>query len=254
MEIKRSILKSMKDNTSNDCIIYLSGPSSLDTPLDILASTCVIGVNGSVGHLIENAIPVFAYVVCDGSFYKNRKNLFYKYVKYARYTFISENVLEMATEEEKQTLLKSCYLLKDLCKSRGGPGRKIRYGFKTLTNSSVFIQCSFSKKNKIIAFSNDVSQGHFGSATVAFTALQIAITIGFERIIFSGLDLTGDCKRFYNDENEQPTNLPNDLTFILDSFSFAKDKIKSRVYNLSEKTAIPYDLIPYLDKNTLLNE
>ncbi len=243
----------MKENINGDCVIYLSGPSSLYTPTKLLSSSCIISVNGSTGNLIDNAIPVFAYIVSDGSFYKNKKELFHKYSTYAKHTFISENVLEMATAEERKVLLQSCYLLKDLCKSRGGFGRKIRYYFKSVMNKPVFIKCAFSRKNKTIAFSRDVSYGHFGSATVAFSALQLAITLRFERIIFSGLDLTGDCKRFYSEEQEQPTTLPENLGFIVDSFSFAREKTDARMYNLSTNTAIPYDIIPFIDKCTLVN-
>lgn len=66
----------MGERVSDDCIIYLSGPSSLDTPLEIMRSKSCICVNGSAGYLINNNIPVFLYVVCDGSFMKTIKTYF----------------------------------------------------------------------------------------------------------------------------------------------------------------------------------
>lgn len=251
MNITRDRLKTMGETSSEDCIIYLSGPSSLDTPLDLLHSKNIISVNGSTGYLQDNEIPVFAYIVCDGSFYERNKPLFIKYSEYAKYTFISTDVLKRASEEEKKKLLNTCFVLNDLCQSRGGPGRKIRYTLKSLINKDIFIKCSASKKEKTIAFSSDISKGHFGSATVAFSALQLAISLKFRNIYFSGLDLNGKCERFYKEHQPQPTTLPSDLEFILESFLFLRKNNHSNIFNLSKKTSIPYETIPFKSINEI---
>lgn len=236
----------MKEMASDDCIIYLSGPSSLDTPLESLNSKSVIGVNGSAGYLMDNNISVLAYVVCDGSFYEKNKSLFFSYSSYARYTFISNDVFKRASPTEKEELINTCFILNDICKSRGGPGRKIRYAIKSLINNNISIKCPSSRKEKTIAFSRDICHGHFGSATVAFTALQIAITLKFDKILFSGLDLNGKCERFYSEDQPQPTTLPKDFDFILKSFVFLMNKYRGNIYNLSKQTAIPYEVIPFM--------
>lgn len=253
MEITNSVLQSIKNNINDKCIIYLSGPSSLNTPEHILRSNNVIAVNGSVGFLQNNNIPVFAYVVCDGSYYENNKSLFFKYSSYSKYTFISPNVLNRASTEEKEILLKSCYLLKDLCKSRGGLGRKIRYTLKTLINRNIFIKCSYSRKIKTIGFSKDITYGQYGSATVAFTALQLAITLKFKNIYFSGLDMKGKCQRFYKEEKPQPTSLIKDFDLILESFTFLMKNHQGNIYNLSQETAIPYEIIPFINIDQIGN-
>lgn len=250
---KEKLTNIINENTLEGCIIYLSGPSSLDTPLGLLRAKKVICVNGSAGHLLNNNIPVFIYVVCDGSFYANNKDLFTKYSSYAQYTFISEDVLARTDDCDREQLLKTCFLLKNFCKSRGGPGRKIRYKIKSITNKHLFIKCSISKNIKTIAFSTDVSYGHYGSATVAFSALQIAISLKFERIIFSGLDLNGSCERFYNEVNTQPTTLPSDFSFILNSFSFVHDNYHGEIFNLSPNTKIPYEVIPFISIEEIIS-
>lgn len=252
MDITRKVLQIMKETILDDCIIYLSGPSSLNTPLELLRSKNVIAVNGSMGYLLNNNIPVFAYIVCDGSFYENNKSLFFKYSSYAKYTFISQNVLKRATHTEKEMLLKKCFVLNDLCKSRGGLGRKLRYTIKSFINKNIFIKCSASRKEKTIAFSTNVYYGHFGSATVAFSALQLAITLEFRKIIFSGLDLYGKCERFYNEDKPQPSFLVKDFDFILKSFIFLMKNYSGEIFNLSNKTAIPYDVIPFISIKELI--
>ncbi|ENR8888294.1 3-deoxy-D-manno-oct-2-ulosonate III transferase WaaZ [Citrobacter koseri] len=254
MKITRKELQVMKETVSDDCIIYLSGPSSLDTPLELLRAKSIISVNGSTGYLLENDIPVFAYIVCDGSFYEKNKTLFLKYSSYARYTFISNDVLKRANTSEKEQLLNTCFVLNDICKSRGGPGRKIRYTIKSAINRSVFIKCSASRKDKTIAFSTDIYHGHFGSATVAFSALQLAITLKFNNIFFSGLDLSGKFERFYSEAQPQPTTLPTDFDFILKSFVFLMKKHRGNIFNLSSKTAIPYEVIPFASAAEIMNQ
>lgn len=253
MDITRRELGKIEETTLEDCIIYLSGPSSLNTPSELLRTKSVIGVNGSMGHLLDNHIPAFAYVVCDGSFYEKNKSLFFKYSSYAKYTFISQNVLNRASTSEKKILQNTCYIFSDLCKSRGGLGRKLRYTIKSSFNKNIFIKCSASKKEKTIAFSTDVSYGQFGSATVAFSALQLAITLKFRKIYFSGLDMCGKCERFYSETNPQPTFLPVDFDFILKSFNFLMKNYSGEVFNLSNKTAIPYEVIPFISIKELMN-
>lgn len=252
MKITHEELNKMRKMVFDDCIIYLSGPSSLDTPMELLHSKNVISVNGSAGYLMDNNISVLGYVVCDGSFYENNKSLFFKYSSYARYTFISNDVFKRALPTEQQKLIETCFILNDICKSRGGPGRKIRYSIKSLLNKNIFIKCSSSRKEKTIAFSHDIYYGHFGSATVAFSALQLAITLKFKNIYFSGLDMKGKCGRFYSEGKPQPTTLPADFDFILKSFTFLMRKYRGNVFNLSDKTAIPYEVIPFTSANDIL--
>lgn len=254
MKITQKTLIKIKQNISGDCIIHLSGPSALKTPIELLHSKSVIAVNGSAGYLMKNNIKLFAYIVCDGSFYGNNKKAFHKYSRYANHTFISEDVINHATPKEKETLLNSCFVLKSICKSRGGPGRKLRYFIKQAINKDIFIKCSTSRRAKTIAFSTNVAHGHFGSATVAFSALQIAISLNFDRVFMSGLDLVGACPRFYNEKQIQPTNLPLDFEYILESFAFMKERYHCHAFNLSTETSIPYEILPFMDPHKLMDQ
>ncbi|EOW0886125.1 3-deoxy-D-manno-oct-2-ulosonate III transferase WaaZ, partial [Citrobacter koseri] len=110
------------------------------------------------------------------------------------------------------------------------------------------------RKEKTIAFSTDIYHGHFGSATVAFSALQLAITLKFNNIFFSGLDLSGKFERFYSEAQPQPTTLPTDFDFILKSFVFLMKKHRGNIFNLSSKTAIPYEVIPFASAVEIMNQ
>ena len=77
---------------------------------------------------------------------------------------------------------------------------------------------------------------------------KIAYSLKYARIICSGLDLTGSCSRFYDeDKNPMPSELTRDLFKILPFFRFMRENIEDiNIYNLSDDTAIQYDIIPYM--------
>lgn len=82
--------------------------------------------------------------------------------------------------------------------------------------------------------------------------LQIAITLNFDRIFMSGLDLVGACSRFHNEIKTHPTNLPLDFEYILKLFRFMSEQHCGEKYNLSTKTAVPYEIFPFADPNKLM--
>ncbi|WLT05735.1 hypothetical protein [Gilliamella apis] len=63
--------------------------------------------------------------------------------------------------------------------------------------------------------------------------------------------MKGKCQRFYKEDIAQPTSLQKDFDLILKSFSFLMQKQYGNIYNLSEETAIPYEVIPFVNVNTI---
>lgn len=54
--------------TSDNAIIFLSGPTSRGTPLSLLQNNDVITVNGAAEYLLSNSITPFIYVLTDARF------------------------------------------------------------------------------------------------------------------------------------------------------------------------------------------
>lgn len=59
------VLQLIAKRTAEDCIIFLSGPTSRKTPLSLLRMKDVIAVNGSVQYLLNNNVKPF-FVPSDG--------------------------------------------------------------------------------------------------------------------------------------------------------------------------------------------
>lgn len=78
--------------------------------------------------------------------------------------------------------------------------------------------------------------------------MQIAYSLGYDNTICSGLDITGSCARFYDESrNPMPSELSKDLIKILPFFQFMCESVDDfNIYNLSDDTAISYDIIPYI--------
>lgn len=64
------------NRTSDNVIIFLSGPTSRGTPLSLLQNNDVITVNGAAEYLLSNSITPFIYVLTDARFFATKTSRF----------------------------------------------------------------------------------------------------------------------------------------------------------------------------------
>ncbi|HEA3675683.1 TPA: 3-deoxy-D-manno-oct-2-ulosonate III transferase WaaZ [Escherichia coli] len=246
---KRDVENLIENKTSNDVVIFLSGPTSQKTPLSVLRKKDVIAVNGSAQYLLSHNIVPFIYVLTDVRFLHQRRDDFYKFSQRSRYTIVNVDVYEYASEEDKQYILNNCLVLRSFYRrEKGGFIKKIKFNILSRIHKEFLISVPFSKRGRLVGFCKDISLGYCSCHTVAFAAIQIAYSLKYARIICSGLDLTGSCSRFYSeDKNPMPSELSRDLVKILPFFCFMRENVKDiNIYNLSDDTAIQYDIIPFM--------
>ncbi|EHB7666223.1 3-deoxy-D-manno-oct-2-ulosonate III transferase WaaZ [Escherichia coli] len=246
---KRDVENLIENKTSNDVVIFLSGPTSQKTPLSVLRKKDVIAVNGSAQYLLSHNIVPFIYVLTDVRFLHQRRDDFYKFSQRSRYTIVNVDVYEYASEEDKQYILNNCLVLRSFYRrEKGGFIMKIKFNILSRIHKEFLISVPFSKRGRLVGFCKDISLGYCSCHTVAFAAIQIAYSLKYARIICSGLDLTGSCSRFYSeDKNPMPSELSRDLVKILPFFCFMRENVKDiNIYNLSDDTAIQYDIIPFM--------
>ncbi|EAR4340467.1 3-deoxy-D-manno-oct-2-ulosonate III transferase WaaZ, partial [Salmonella enterica] len=118
------------------------------------------------------------------------------------------------------------------------------------------ISVPLSKRGRLTGFCKDISIGYCSCHTIAYTAIQVAYSLKYSRIICSGLDLTGSCPRFYDESSSpMPSELSKDLFKILPFFTFMRKNVSDlNIFNLSDDTAIHYDIIPYINASQLEDE
>ncbi|HAG9528073.1 TPA: 3-deoxy-D-manno-oct-2-ulosonate III transferase WaaZ [Escherichia coli] len=221
---KKDVENLIENKTSDDVIIFLSGPTSQKTPLSVLRTKDIIAVNGSVQYLLSHNIVPFIYVLTDVRFLHQRRDDFYKF-------------------SQRSLVLRSFYR-----REKGGFIKKIKFNILSQIHKELLISVPLSKKGRLVGFCKDISFGYCSCHTIAFAAIQIAYSLKYARIICSGLDLTGNCSRFYDENNNpMPSELSKDLFKILPFFRFMRDNVEDiNIYNLSDDTAISYDVIPFI--------
>jgi len=246
----------IEQRSSDDAIIFLSGPTSKKTPLSVLQSRDVITVNGSADYLLKNNIAPFMYILTDARFLHQRREDFYRFSRGSRFTVINTDVYEDAAEEDKKYLRENCLIIKSFYKrEKGGFYKKLKLTILSRLHHQLMIDVPFSKRGRLVGFCKDIALGYCSCHTVAYTAIQIAYSLKYNRIICSGLDLTGACQRFYDESNNpMPSELSKDLHKILPFFRFMSEKVADmHIYNLSDDTAINYSIIPFLDISEFAN-
>ncbi|VCZ25484.1 hypothetical protein BANRA_03330 [Escherichia coli] len=186
------------------------------TPLSVLQTRDVIAVNGSAQYLLSHNIIPYIYVLTDVRFLHQRRDDFYKFSQRSRYTIVNVDVYEHASEEDKRYILQNCLVLRSFYRrEKGGLIKKIKFNILSRIHKELLISVPFSKKGRLVGFCKDINLGYCSCHTVAFAAIQIAYSLKYARIICSGLDLTGSCSRFY-DEDKNP--MSSELTRIYSKF------------------------------------
>lgn len=244
------------NRTSDNAIIFLSGPTSRNTPLPLLRNNDVITVNGAAEYLLSNGIAPFIYVLTDARFLLQRREDFYRFCRSSQYTLVNTDVYEAASAEDKVYLRRNCLILRAFYKrEKGGVFKRLKLHALSKWNKSLLINVPFSKRRRLVGFSKDISLGYCSCHTVAYTAMQIAYSLQYDNIICSGLDITGSCARFYDENNNpMPSELSKDLVKIVPFLRFMRNHIPDiNIYNLSDDTAIGYDIIPHIRANEVSN-
>lgn len=241
----------ISEKKHDNVVIFLSGPTSVNTSLALLKNSDVIAVNGSARYLLDNEIKPFIYVLTDDRFLLQRNEDFKLFVKESKFTIVNCDVYEKASIEDKRFLQENCYIIKMLYKrEKGGFFKKIKFKILSMKNKNILISVPWSKRKRLVGFSLDISDGYCSCHTVAYAAIQIAYSLRYTKIICSGLDLVDSCSRFYdkNGEPSMPSELSRDLGKILPFFQFMRDNVTDiNIYNLSNNTAIDYNVIPYIE-------
>lgn len=247
----------IKNKSSSDVIIFLSGKSSHDTPLDILRNNDTIAVNGSATYLINNDIVPFIYLVTDKKFYQAKPEDFWNSIDKSKYSIISFDLYNKAKSEDKDVLRRKCLILKDVYTNQfGGPLEIVKYLFKSEKSPDVKIHIPLYWRSRKVGFSCDIVKGYCPCHTVAFGAMQIAYSLKYRRIICSGLDMNESTGRFYEnpeskEKNALPCRLDYDFKKVMAYFIFMQKNVDIKVFNMSTHTRVPYEVIPFISPSEL---
>ncbi|NIE74818.1 lipopolysaccharide biosynthesis protein [Pantoea sp. Ap-967] len=235
-----SSFEACRNTQKGPVVILASGASARHFPLGDFAHLPVIAMNGSVSLTAACGVRPFFYVCTDTSFPKQQPELFATALRQSqRLALWPEQFADAAIPRGTE-----CYPLH----KADTPG--VLDGLRGGGSHHVCNRALWSKRGRSIAFSKDMSNGYYDARTVAFVALQLAYHLGFEQVLLVGVDLDQGAGRFYEDGNAQVSPCGLDQHWgsrILPSLTLMAEQVVNeqfRVYNLSQQSRIPEQLIP----------
>ncbi len=248
-------LARLRRSRSGPVIIFASGPSAADFPLERYGHVPTMAVNGSIVRFAELGIRPLFYLCDDRGFVMDRLTLAVQGVSLAEHAGLGLDALKTLLGMAPECLEgRSVHLMQRVNRPlEGEPLSNRRYAWRVRNDPD--IECGFSlfrQKPNRIGFSRDLTKGYFGSRTIPYAGLQLAHHLGFDRVFLVGLDLTPAPGRFYErGADAVPSRLDDDYDdYILPSFELMARRVAGpgfRVYNLSAGSRLPSHLVPKID-------
>ncbi|MFJ4347780.1 lipopolysaccharide biosynthesis protein [Pseudomonas sp. NPDC089401] len=238
-----SSFEACRNTQKGPVVILASGASARHFPLGEFAHLPIIAMNGSISLTAACGLKPFFYVCTDRSFRDQQPELFATALQHSERLALWPDQFGNADIPPDT----ECYPLH----KADNPG--MLDGLRGHGASHVCGRALWSKRARSIAFSKDMSSGHFDARTVAYVALQLAYHLGFEQVLLVGVDLDQAVGRFY--ETGTGTVSPCGLdqhwdSRILPSLRLMAEQVVNeqfQVYNLSTSSRIPDQLIPKID-------
>jgi len=245
-ELFKSIIPnfSLKSDT---LFIVGSGPSIQMTNMGLLKDKDVFCVNGSIAVKDIYDIPVSYYIALDESFLENRLSDVVKAIESGVICFLSITGIKKIAEHDLSVLKgrTNIYIVEDYYEQYGvSMSSKIQ---KIGVDIPVAKESLQSKRP--IIFSNAFDDGFFVGGTIIYSAIQIAVALGYTKICILGMDLgfSGNNARFYQEESPEATSYKEELeNIIIPATKLAGDVLNKtvKIYNLSEKSKLPSTVFP----------
>lgn len=237
------------------CFVLGTGPSINELDLHQLGGHPVIGVNGAIAVMAKYQLRPAHYTVTDLDFFENRFAMIRQVIESGSSCFFSSGGLRIIAEKDPTLLAAKTLYLSEVVNRPYGRPRLRQEEFLRWANEEEALVLPQPPRDddSRVGWSRDLRHGVFCSRTILFRALQIAAFLGYERIYVLGMDLNykGPEARAYDEgAKARPTKIERDFEpFILPAFQVLKGEIEAgrlEVYNLSDKSRLPEDVLPRL--------
>ncbi|WP_283147479.1 hypothetical protein [Silvimonas soli] len=254
-------LDTLPRDASGPCHLILSGPSVAGIDYNQLSLPHAMGVNGSIA--LRERYPQLRfdyYAMLDAGFVRKRQHLVRQ--------ILGEDLLLFVTPEVLRWIVHLFEPAQIVCRIAVFEEVHQRVGLRKPTPEQLEAEFKddtelvlFDAWNEVHAhgFSFDITRGLFGGGTVAYSALQFLVWLGYREIYIHGLDLSeaNTTPRFYETAGKQLGSALSRqfVGHIQPAFSDAAALLKARnvqVYNLSLDSALSEDIFPKLDWHTLI--
>ncbi|MDR3213039.1 MAG: hypothetical protein LBT71_03875 [Azoarcus sp.] len=252
LEIPLQDFADCRHKYSGSVFLLASGPSAGAFPVSCYANYPFIAMNGSIARFVDEKIKPLFYICSDPSFPAARPDLAIMGCEHASHIAMALECFEEIYSHDKSVLMgKSLYLLERVNRYYNKQSVSDRRFAWSIRNNAELIS-NFSllrKRPNRIGFSKNMHHGYFCARTIVYIALQLVYTLGFRKVFITGMDLSGNIGRFYEDKGKGlPTSLDDEFDKIIcPSFQLVAKKIicdDFSVFNLSASSRLPDSMIP----------
>jgi len=241
--------------------LILSGPSVAEIDYSKLSLGHVMGVNGSIS--LQARYPDLRfdyYAILDTGFMSRRRHLVDQILSQDLLLLLTpEAVMWIALHVPAERIACRLAVFEEVHQRTMLPRPAPAELAGQLRDDPDLILFDAHRPVHAHGFSLDVRRGLFGGGTVAYSALQFLVWLGFQRIYIHGLDMkdAANKPRFYETEKDRlGTALDRQFAnHIEPAFRDASVLLRSRgvqVYNLSLDSALGDDVFHKVDWHTLI--
>lgn len=240
--------------------ILASGPSINSLNLHTLQNKPVMFVNGSLSlsQSICFSQPV-AYVVSDGRFIKHNLDIIITYYQGQCPFYITQTVAKQLAEDAPEFLVRyqdKLYIVFAIDRSLQPSKHLAKRWFNKVHQKLCFTlkleqfrKSPYYRIHDDIGVSLDIRHGFVEAGTVAFVAMQLAYSLGFNKIHLYGIDLlNSQTPRFYeNTQNAAPSKLKAAVTNrIVPSLDWAAQIYQNEGVLVYNHSPVSKDLFHYI--------
>ncbi|MDF3193742.1 lipopolysaccharide core biosynthesis protein [Pseudomonas sp. 1928-m] len=240
---------------SGPVIIFASGPSAAQFPLERYAHVPFITMNGAIARFSQTAARPLFYLCDDQGFVRERRQLVLEGIRLSSHAALGANALKvlMQASPDIVEMAKPYLMLRVNRPLSGTPLSDRQFAWNARGNAE--LECGFSlfeRKPNRIGFSRNMALGYFGGRTIPYAAVQLAFHLGFDHVFLVGMDLNAQAGRFYEQADEAlPSRLDDDYKdYILPSFQLMAKRVVGenfQVFNLSIDSRMPTTVVPKID-------
>lgn len=251
-------IKSLKQHFNGSCFVIASGPSLNEVDLADLQGFNTLSLNCAIKKFTASQQAPTHCVIVDRRIFENNwdcveasirsgANCFFSYVGLSR---ICERAPELLTQG-------NIYLVESLGRFFGQPRPDLEGFLQQYQHDPDLFMDETIATNGVIGFSLNAEKGFFSGKTVATWGVQIVNYLGYEKQFIAGMDLGGTGKRhFYGaSTNKIPDFLADYEPYIKRCFEQtrrAADTGLFSIYNLSEHSTLPHEIIPKISYDEAL--
>lgn len=253
-------LGELKNKFSGSCFTIATGPSLKEIDLRRAENYASISLNCAIKKFSEHQLKPTHCIIIDHRIFEKNWECVKDSILSGAYCFFSDVGLSRICEREPDLLKnKNIYLVEGIGRQFGITRESAQVFHERYDHDAeIFMDADFPDDRGTIGFSSNPEKGFFTGKTVATWAVQLAYYLGYQNNFIAGMDLGGTGRAyFYGKGDSRPPVFLRvyepAIRVCFEQTRRAAEKLGFSVYNLSEQSILPDEIIPKISYDEALS-